>query len=79
MICWPFHCQRQRASAAMVLGSGIPYRMKYVIGKSCLCFISLFQPIGQMAYNNLFLGIIVNARIVLIMVASTFTVRKTKY
>ena len=53
--------------------------MKYVIGKLCLCFISLFQPIGQMAYNNLFLGVIVNARIVLIMVVSTFTARKTKY
>ena len=78
----PFHRQRlnfkQRASATMVLGSGIPYRMKYVIGKLCLCLISLFQPIGQMAYNNIFVRVIGNARIVLIMVVtcSIFTARK---
>ena len=44
--------------------------------KLCLCFTSLFQPKGQMADNNLFLGVIVNARIVLIMIVSTFTARK---
>ena len=44
--------------------------------KLCLCFTSLFQPKGQMADNNLFLGVIVNARIVLIMIFSTFTAWK---
>ena len=39
----------------MVLESGIPYRMKYVIVKLCLCLISLFQPIDQMLYNYLFI------------------------
>ena len=45
---------KKEFQATMVLESGIPYRMKYVVVKLCLCLISLFQPIDQMSYNNLF-------------------------
>ena len=50
----------------MVLEPGIPYRMKYVIVKLCICLKSLFQPIDQMLYNNLF--------IVLITIVSIFSI-----
>ena len=42
--------------------------------KFCLGLISLFQPIDQMSCNNLFLRIILNARIVLIMVIGIFSI-----
>ena len=56
----------------MMLGSKIPYRMKYVIVKLYLWLTSLFQPIDQMSYNDLFIRVILNAWIVLIMVVSVF-------
>ena len=61
-------------SATMVLGSGIPYQMKYVIVKLCLCLISLFQPIDQMSFNYQCLRVIFNVRIVLITVVSIFSI-----
>ena len=56
----------------MVLESRIPYQMKYVIVK--LCLINLFQPIDQISYNTLFFRILLNARIVLIIVVSMYSI-----
>ena len=58
----------------MVLESGNPYQMKHVIVKLCLCLISLFQPIDQISYNNLFFRILLNARIVLIIVVRIYSI-----
>ena len=38
----------------MVLKSGIPFQMKYVVMKLWLRLMSLFQPLDQL-WNNLFL------------------------
>ena len=42
----------------MVLRSAIPYRLKHVVVKLWLRLMSLFQPIDQMCYINLFLRVI---------------------